>query len=61
MVILNINVVRPRAPNVQGLVEQSNRTMENMIGKMQAQTKEENWHKLINQLINYFGHKFNMF
>ena len=38
---------RPRAPNVQGLVEQSNRTMENMIGKMQAQTKEENWHKLI--------------
>jgi len=31
---------------VQGLVEQSNGKMENMVGKMQAQTKEQHWHKL---------------
>ena len=32
---------RARKPNVQGLVEQANGTLESMIAKMQAQTKEE--------------------
>jgi hypothetical protein len=38
---------KPRRPNVQGLVEQANGTMEKMIGAMQAQFKIDTWHTLL--------------
>jgi len=39
----------PRAPSVQGLVEQSNGT-----------NKKENWHKLIPKIIHNFKHTRNI-
>ena len=41
---------RPRRPVTQGLVEQSNETMAKMKAAMQAQTKIQNWHLLIQKI-----------
>ena len=38
---------KPRAPHVQGLVEQGNGTLEKMIQSMQAQFKVKQWHTLL--------------